>query len=162
VCAEARAAVTAPARLVYIAGSGRSGSTLIERALGAAPRWVNVGELIELFRKPTVAVELCGCGEPFEECQFWSTVGGVAFGGWSPSLLTRVGGLQRRLSRQRYLPRLLLSSKSGRSSFAADLRESGVAPVAATLGEPLARRPRPSWSRVLLGQDRRAPAAWGH
>lgn len=117
--------MTAAARLVYIAGSGRSGSTLVERTLGAIPGWVNVGELIELFRKPSVAAELCGCGQPFGACEFWNAVGEFAFGGWSPQLLTTVGTLQRRLSRQRYLPRLLVTGGSGRSAFAADLREYG-------------------------------------
>ena len=33
--------------VVYIAGSGRSGSTLLERALGQIPGFDNVGELID-------------------------------------------------------------------------------------------------------------------
>jgi len=37
--------------VVYIAGSGRSGSTLLERALGEIPGFVNVGELIDLYRQ---------------------------------------------------------------------------------------------------------------
>jgi glycosyltransferase involved in cell wall biosynthesis len=93
--------------VVYLAGSGRSGSTLLERTLGAIPGWVNVGELIELFRKASVSGERCGCGEPFDQCPFWSQVGDRAFGGWSASVVERIGTLQREVSRQRYLPQLL-------------------------------------------------------
>jgi len=38
--------------VMYIAGSGRSGSTMLERVLGEMPGFVNVGELIDLFRRP--------------------------------------------------------------------------------------------------------------
>jgi GT2 family glycosyltransferase len=114
-----------PAKVVYIAGSGRSGSTLVERSLGAIPGWVNVGELIELFRKPTVSTELCGCGELFLDCPFWSVVGERAFGGWSQDTLDEGGRLQRRLSRQRYVPRLLTTNGTGSSDFDKTLREYG-------------------------------------
>ena len=44
--------------VVYLGGFGRSGSTLIERTLGAAREWVNVGELVDLAR--SVAGARCG------------------------------------------------------------------------------------------------------
>jgi len=77
---ETLVVTASPERVIYIAGSGRSGSTLVERTLGAIPGWVNIGELIELFRKPSVAAELCGCGQPFSSCVFWYEVGRSAFG----------------------------------------------------------------------------------
>jgi hypothetical protein len=115
-----------PAHVVYIAGSGRSGSTLVERSLGAIPGWVNVGELIELFRKPSVAKELCGCGELFDECPFWGEVGARVFGSWTSDAIAGVGALQRRVSRQRFLPRLLLTGDDSSSAFADTLREYGA------------------------------------
>ncbi|HSS67551.1 MAG TPA: glycosyltransferase family A protein [Nocardioidaceae bacterium] len=115
-----------PAHVVYIAGSGRSGSTLIERGLGAIPRWVNVGELIELFRKPSVAAELCGCGEAFAECPFWGEVGARVFGSWASDTIAHVGHLQRQVSRQRFLPRLLLTGDDSASEFADTVREYGA------------------------------------
>ena len=36
--------------VVYLGGFGRSGSTLVERMLGAAHGWVNVGELVDPAR----------------------------------------------------------------------------------------------------------------
>lgn len=87
--------------VVYIAGSGRSGSTLLERTLGAIPGWVNVGELIDLFRRVAVADELCGCGLAFSACPFWAEVGSRAFGGWPAEVLEEFTGLQNRVARQR-------------------------------------------------------------
>ncbi len=93
--------------VVYIAGSGRSGSTLLERILGAMPGYVNVGELLDLPRKVAPRDELCGCGVRFSLCPFWSGVGQRAFGGWSSEVLQDLHRLQTLVARQRHLPRLL-------------------------------------------------------
>jgi len=66
--------------VVYVAGSGRSGSTILERVLGQMPGFVNVGELIDLYRRPPEG-ERCGCGLAFTACPFWLGVGKRAFGG---------------------------------------------------------------------------------
>ncbi len=93
--------------VVYIAGSGRSGSTLLERALGAIPGFVNVGELIDLFRRVVRDDELCGCGQAFSACPFWSAVGHRAFGGWDSALAAELRHTQPQVARQRHLLRLL-------------------------------------------------------
>lgn len=93
--------------VVYLGGFGRSGSTLVERMLGAAPGWVNVGELVDLARSVGPADELCGCGERFSACPVWVEVGAAAFGGWSTDVLDRLSDLHRAAARQRHLPRLL-------------------------------------------------------
>jgi hypothetical protein len=93
--------------VIYVAGSGRSGSTLLERTLGEMPGFVNVGELIDLFRRVAPRNERCGCGRPFADCPFWARVGAEAFGGWDAGLLASTHQLQRRVARQRHLPRLL-------------------------------------------------------
>ncbi len=93
--------------VVYLGGFGRSGSTLVERVLGSAAGWVNVGELVDLARSVAPGDELCGCGTPFSRCPFWSEVGQVAFGGWTPELLERLTTLHRGSARQRHLPGLL-------------------------------------------------------
>lgn len=98
--------------VIYIAGSGRSGSTLFERLLGQQPGCVNIGELIELFRKVSVTGERCGCGEPFETCPFWSRVGHLAFGGWDADAMRRIASLQRQVGRQRHFPALVSPRRS--------------------------------------------------
>lgn len=108
-------------QVLYITGSGRSGSTLLERVLGGAEGFANVGELIELFRWVAPQDEKCGCGEPFSRCEFWTEVGRRAFGGWSSELVSRMAGLQRNVARQRKLPQLL-ARPHGRA-MASDLAE---------------------------------------
>jgi hypothetical protein len=97
--------------VVYLGGFGRSGSTLVERLLGAAPGWVNVGELVDLARSVAPADELCGCGLPFSRCPLWTRVGELAFGGWTEDVLDRLIRLQRAAARQRHLPGLLGSPR---------------------------------------------------
>lgn len=101
--------------VVYLGGFGRSGSTLLERALGAVPSWVNVGELVDLPRSVRPDDELCGCSEPFSRCPFWSAVGDHAFGGWPASVTERLAELRLLVARQRHVP-ALLALRSGRGS----------------------------------------------
>lgn len=109
--------------VVYLAGFGRSGSTLVERMLGAAPGWVNVGELVDLARSAARSDERCGCGAPFSRCPVWNEVGAAAFGGWSDDVLDRLASLQRAAARQRHLPGLLGRTPAG-SEALVGLREA--------------------------------------
>ena len=101
--------------VLYIAGSGRSGSTLVERTIGAIVGFADVGELIDLCRRVAPHDERCGCGRPFGRCPFWKAVGEHAFGGWNPELLSEMHDLQRHVARQRHLPRLLSPRARGES-----------------------------------------------
>lgn len=106
--------------VIFIAGSGRSGSTLVERAIGGTRSCVNVGEVIDLFRREAAQQERCGCGSRVGECTFWQAVGKRAFGGWSEQSALEVSLLQQRVARQRHLPRLLASLPSD-VSFRSDV-----------------------------------------
>jgi hypothetical protein len=92
-------------KVLYIAGVGRSGSTLLERMLGALPGSVNAGEVNAIFSRVATQNQRCGCGEPFSRCPFWTAVGDRAFGGWS-TVTARMARLQPRVVRQRHVPRL--------------------------------------------------------
>ena len=70
------------ARVLYIGGWGRSGSTLAERLLGEMPEIVGAGEVTHLWQRGLIDNELCACGTPFRDCPFWTAVGDRAFGGW--------------------------------------------------------------------------------
>lgn len=110
--------------VVYIAGSGRSGSTLLERTLAEIPGFVTVGELVDLFRREASRAERCGCGRPFADCAFWASVGERAFGGWADPRVADLHPLQRRVARQSSLPRLLVMPLAGRG-FRADADSYG-------------------------------------
>jgi hypothetical protein len=73
---------TSPARVLYVAGTGHSGTTLLERLLGETPGVAPLGEVIDLWWRGVMRNERCGCGTPFLDCPFWSEVGKEAFGGW--------------------------------------------------------------------------------
>lgn len=93
--------------VLYIFGSGRSGSTLVERILGTFPGYTNVGELVGLFRQTLVHDERCGCGSRFSECPFWQGVGRV-FDNWDPAFVHSAARLQRSVVRQRRSGSLLV------------------------------------------------------
>jgi hypothetical protein len=85
-------AVRASGRLpvVYLAGSGHTGSTLMALFLDAHPRIVSVGETsfkrkIQRKRKTNLA---CTCGARYTECPFWQRVfQGVADAGYELNAL---------------------------------------------------------------------------
>ncbi len=70
-----------PTKLLYIAGAGRSGTTLLECILGQLPGVFAAGEVTHIWDRGYAQNQLCGCGEPFRECPFWSQVTREAFGG---------------------------------------------------------------------------------
>jgi sulfotransferase family protein len=76
--ARARPEQTPAAReaplVVLIAGSGRSGSTLLGDALAQAPGAVHVGELRFLIEEARCGERLCGCGERVADCGLWRSV----------------------------------------------------------------------------------------
>lgn len=60
--------------ILFIVGSSRSGSTLLERLLNELPGVVSVGELMRVWRRGFVENQLCSCGQPFHDCAFWGDV----------------------------------------------------------------------------------------
>jgi UDP-N-acetylglucosamine transferase subunit ALG13 len=96
-----------PFRVIYIGGQGRSGTTLLERALGEFPGVVSIGETVHLWDRGLRDNELCGCGQPFSACAFWSRVGEVAFGGWDTIDADDAVALRFGVDRNRYLPLLM-------------------------------------------------------
>lgn len=63
-------------QVVYIAGAGHSGSTVLDIALGNHPEIVSVGELHKLHRSGwrTAENRRCSCGEAVHECPRWSAI----------------------------------------------------------------------------------------
>ena len=61
-------------RVLYVAGSGRSGSTIVDNVLGQVDGVVSVGEVRFLWERGVLGDRLCGCGDPFSACRFWQPV----------------------------------------------------------------------------------------
>ncbi|WP_434739786.1 sulfotransferase [Micromonospora sp. SH-82] len=66
--------MSAPVRVLYLAGSGRSGSTLVTTLLGQYDGVLAAGELRYLWQRGELDNRPCGCGRPFRDCPVWSAV----------------------------------------------------------------------------------------
>ena len=94
------------ARVLYLGGLGRSGTTLVERLLGELPSVCALGEIVHLWQRDIRDNERCGCGARFAACTFWKRVGERAFGHWGNVDVDRVHALRDAVERTRYIPRL--------------------------------------------------------
>lgn len=116
---------TSPVKVLFLAGLGRSGSTIIANVLGQHPHAVSVGEVVHLWTRGLADNELCGCGQPLQSCDFWSEVGRVAFGSWDALDLDALQELGRSIDRNRYIP-LMLAPRLRRGRLEAQRRYTDV------------------------------------
>lgn len=70
----ALAAPQTPVRLIYVAGYGRSGTTLLDIALGEHPAIMGAGEVTTLARHVWDNSEYCACGQPVRDCPSWKAI----------------------------------------------------------------------------------------
>ncbi len=78
-------------RIIIVTGYPRSGTTLLARILSQATRGVAVGELFDQIQtNPETSV--CGCGQRFAECKFWSPVIQATLGDGMKNTLPVSGG----------------------------------------------------------------------
>jgi hypothetical protein len=97
-------------QVLFIAGAGRSGSTLIANTLGQIDGLWSVGELRQIWQRGLIENWRCGCGHAFSECTTWQRIMADAFGhaGIDPRAVVRA---ERRLTRVRHIPLVLLSRR---------------------------------------------------
>lgn len=57
--------------VLFIMGSGRSGSTILDVALGTHQSFVSVGELCNVAKLGWLENEYCACGQRANNCEFW-------------------------------------------------------------------------------------------
>lgn len=67
-------------KVLYIAGFGRSGSTIIANSLGRVDGLFSAGEMNFIWKHTFLENRLCGCGRPLRECPVWSEVFVRVFG----------------------------------------------------------------------------------
>lgn len=61
-------------KLIYIAGDGRSGSTLLDSVLSNINDSISVGECHRFWIRFYERETLCGCSQKIEECELWKEV----------------------------------------------------------------------------------------
>lgn len=94
-------------RVVYIAGAGRSGSTLLECILGEIPGVVAAGEVTHVWERGLRQNQLCGCGTPLRGCAFWRSVLERGLGGLADREVETLAALRTSLCRLRNAPRFV-------------------------------------------------------
>jgi|SRR5215467_1166951 len=124
------------ARVLYVAGQGRTGSTVLGRILGGLPDVTFVGELSFFWRR-FANRELCTCGQPLPECSFWSEVLIAAFGVMTRDQALRFAEIERRVLKRQLL--------SGRRSADRDDQIRAVAEERARLYGAIAQVARTTW-----------------
>jgi hypothetical protein len=63
-----------PVKVLFIAGTGRSGTTILSNILGQVPGCLSVGEVRYVWERGIVQDHRCGCGESFSRCKLWTAV----------------------------------------------------------------------------------------
>lgn len=102
-------------RILYLAGAGRSGSTLLGMILGQLPQFFNVGEIKWFWSDVSEGKRLCSCREQIRQCPFWKDVVRDLEGqGLNISRIATT--LMPRLTRSIHLPRILAGHLGGRAA----------------------------------------------
>ena len=115
-----RPAPPAPVKVIYIAGYGRSGTTLLDVALGQIDGVLGAGEITTLSRHVWSNGEFCACGATVAECRLWQDIVRRWQHGDKPDMLDAYHRSQRRhellFSPSRAFD--ALAGRAGNSSYA--------------------------------------------
>ncbi|MBA3054362.1 MAG: sulfotransferase [Sphingomonadales bacterium] len=137
-------------QVIYISGSGRSGSTLLERILHSAPGACSVGELHCLWRLPADAIT-CSCGAPFAADDRWRRI--VAEAGFDRATLEELPALEGTVCRSGFIARHRFSLDSLR----ADPQVQRFLALQFRLFDAIARV---SGSSLVVDSSKAGPRAW--
>ncbi|MEU8423274.1 sulfotransferase [Micromonospora sp. NPDC048835] len=118
-------------RVLYLAGSGRSGSTLVTTVLGQLPGFFAAGELRYLWRRGILEDRPCGCGSPLADCPLWARVRADLTDADPAGIAAR---LAQRL-RLRGLPALLRRRRRGQPPVAGHPDDRHLARLYASIAE---------------------------
>jgi LPS sulfotransferase NodH len=87
-------ASAAPPTVIFVAGIGRSGSTVLGELLHRVDGVRFVGELSQFWRR-FAAGHVCSCGRPLPRCPFWSAVAARGVGDLPPARIDALSALER-------------------------------------------------------------------
>ncbi len=101
-----------PWRVLFIAGWGRSGSTLLTALLDQLPGAFGAGEVRSLWARGALASRRCGCGRPVPACPIWGPV--LDRLADAPMAAAEVAAVQRSRLRSRHYPRAVVAALARR------------------------------------------------
>jgi len=165
--------------VLYIAGWGRSGTTLMGNILGQIPGFAAVGELRFFWERNLVGNHPCGCGSSVRNCTFWKRVLKRAWDGdppppeemirWGDHLRTRHLPMFCIPGSTRYFSRVLTPYLNELSKFYRAIEGAGEARVIVDISKypsyayALSLLPEVELSLLLMVRDPRAVAySWLH
>lgn len=137
-------------RVVYLVGSGRGGSTLLERVLNSSPAAFALGEFHCLWRLPPERI-VCACGQPFARCEFWT--GAMARSGLGEVGLARLRVLEPAVARSHVVMRHRFSL----AALGADARVREYLALQQAVLDAVAHD---SGARWLIDSSKAGPRAW--
>jgi hypothetical protein len=138
------------ANIIYVSGSGRSGSTLLERLLHSSQDIVAVGELHCLWRLPADEIT-CSCGKRFGHDSHWQAV--MASAGIDADVIAELSDLEARVCRTGFLARHRFSLES----LAADPLVRRFLTIQFALFEAIAAA---AGAPVVVDSSKAGPRAW--
>jgi hypothetical protein len=97
--------------VLYVAGKGRSGTTLVDTLLGQVDGFFSTGELCHVWDHGIGAGFQCGCSQPVERCPVWTQVFARMEHHGAPAELAR---MTHEILSWRRVPRLLITRSAGR------------------------------------------------
>ena len=136
--------------LLYLVGSGRGGSTLLERVLNSSPTAFALGEFHCLWRLPVERI-VCACGQPFARCEFWT--GAMARSGLGTQGLARLRELEPLVARSHVIARRRFSL----AALDADARVRQYLALQQAVLDAVARDSGATW---LIDSSKAGPRAW--
>lgn len=99
-------------KILYIAGWGRSGSTILDTTLGQVKGLFSAGELNRIWDHGLRDGGLCACGLQVKECQVWKAVLTDAFDNWREMDIESMIAYRDKISGTRFFPLWILLSDS--------------------------------------------------
>ena len=94
-------------KVILICGNDRSGSTLFDLFLGQFENFFPVGEIRHIWDWGVGENLLCGCGDKFNDCNFWNKVIEETFGSYEKISKSNLRKLWLSVDHGRYLPQLV-------------------------------------------------------
>jgi hypothetical protein len=135
-------------KVLFIAGTGRSGTTLLGCMLGQLDGFFAAGEVRYLWRRGLIENRACGCGVPFCHCDVWRDVVAAVLGTDEGQRLDpeRLEAVQRREIRARRIPAMLMAGRGRRAAA----RSADAAVVQAQLSQVYRAVTEASGCRVIV------------
>jgi Sulfotransferase family len=122
-------------RVVYVAGSARSGSTIFELALARACGIPAFGELRYIWERGYRDDQLCSCGAAFRDCDFWGRVRALLARGGDVGSTADILQAKSQLDRVRHIPRLAARRPSRNGPLEGDAYTRALLALYTALGQ---------------------------